>query len=156
MRWAYGIPHMCVWISVYPSTIRKCFFSNMSWWIFVILEHNDHQVGNNRGHLGSLFKYAQNASSSTWFSRFWWNLGEEILSQWFFRGVQEFLIGGHLGVIWGHCWRSNFKQPLQTIQCVGLGQPSKSVHGDLFIRPVVMGSKVRKVHICFYEGSKFE
>ena len=88
-----------------------------------------------RGHLGSLFKYAQNASSSTWFDRFWWNLGEEILDQRFFRGVQEFLIGGHLGsfgvTVEGQILNSLLQQ-IWLCQCVGLGQPSKSVHGDLF------------------------
>ena len=29
--------YRCVYLSVYPSTIRKCFFSNMHWWIFMIL-----------------------------------------------------------------------------------------------------------------------
>ena len=63
--------YRCVYLSVYPSTIRKCFFSNMPWWIFLILGYSDHQVGgqqgcsriwgqrSSRGHLGSLFKYAQ-------------------------------------------------------------------------------------------------
>ena len=36
--------------------------------------------------------------------------------------------------------------------CVGLVQPTKSVHGDLFSRPVVKGS----VQIWFYEGSNVE
>ena len=63
----------------------------MPWWIFLILEYNDHQV---RGqlrclgtwsqrssscHLKSLFDYAQNASSA-WFDRFQWSLGESTLS----------------------------------------------------------------------------
>ena len=114
--------YSCAYLSVYLFTIRKCSFSNIHWWIFMILGHNDHQVGDNRGdqefgvkgHLGSLFKYTQYTSSSTWINRFRWNSDEEILGQRFFRGVQEFLIGGHLGVIWGHCWRSNFKQSSTT------------------------------------------
>ena len=32
----------------------------------------------------------------------------------------------------------------------------KSVHGDLFVQHVVKGSEVRKVQICFYEGSNVE
>ena len=62
-----------------------------------------------RGHLEALFEYAQNASSSTWFYRFWWNLGEEILGRRFFHGVQEILIGGHLGVCSGHFWSLSFQ-----------------------------------------------
>ena len=165
---AYWCVCVGVYLSVYPFTIRKCFFSNMSWWIFVILGHNDHQVGDNRG-------------------------------------VQEFGVKGHLGVIWGHCtntlktllhlhdsidfdetWvkrsvaRGSFGvfrnfwsevilgsllegqilnsllQQIWLCQCVCLGQSSKSDHGDLFIRPVVKGSKVRKFQICFYEGSNVE
>ena len=53
--------------------------------------------------MGSLFKYAQNASSSTWFDRFWWNLGEEILGQRFFRVFRNFwseVILGSFGVTW--------------------------------------------------------
>ena len=56
-------------VSVYPSTIRKCFFSNMPQWIFVVLGYNDDQVcgaGDNRG-------------------------------------VQEFGVKGHWGVILGNC-----------------------------------------------------
>ena len=41
-------------------------------------------------------------------------------------------------------------------RCVGLGQPSKSVHGDLFVRPMVKGSNVRKVQIWFYVRSNVE
>ena len=54
--------------------------------------------------------------------------------------------------------RSNLKQPSAKLtmpvccQC----QPSKSVRGDLFICPVVKGSKVRKFHICFNEGSNIK
>ena len=53
---------------------------------------------------------------------------------------------------------SNFKQPSTTklCQCVGLGQPSKNFHGDLFVWPVVKGSKVRKVQIRFYAGWNIE
>ena len=71
--WAYAIP-MCVYVyvylSVYPSTIRKCLFSIIPWWIFMILGYNHHQVGGGGGNN---------------------------------RGVQEFGIKGHLGVIWSCC-----------------------------------------------------
>ena len=59
VQWAYGIP---MWLSVFLSVyLWKCFFSNISWWIFVILGYNGNQVGDNRDvqdfgvkcHLGS-------------------------------------------------------------------------------------------------------
>ena len=153
MRCNELMAYRCVYLSVYLFTIRKCFFSNMHWWIFVILGHNDHQVGDNRD-------------------------------------IQEFVVKGHLGVIWGHCsdmlkmlllpdsidfdetcversltWDflglfRNFwsevilgsfgvtvegqilnilLQQIWLCQCVGLGQPSKSVHGELFVRPEFKG-----------------
>ena len=148
----------------------------------------------------------ENASSRICRDGFSWYLETMIIRWGDSRGVQEFGVKGHLGVIWGHCsntvktlhlhdsidfdetWvkrslaRGSFGvfrnfwsevilgsfgvtvegQILNSLlqiwlcHCVGLGQPSKSVHGDLFIQPVVKGSKVRKVHICFYEGSNVE
>ena len=70
-----------------------------------------------RDHLGSLFKYTQNASSSTWFNRFWWNLGEEILGQIEVLSGCSGIFDGRLS--WGHlgsvlCWRSNFRQTSTT------------------------------------------
>ena len=41
-------------------------------------------------------------------------------------------------------------------QCVGQCQPSKSVYGDLFIRPMTKGSNVKKVQIFFDEESNFK
>ena len=53
----------CICVSVYPFTIRKCFFSNMPRWIFVTLGYNDFQVGGQhecsevrvKDHLGVIF-----------------------------------------------------------------------------------------------------
>ena len=112
--------YLCVHLSVYPSTFRKC-FSNMLWWIFVILQYNDHQVGDIRvvqelgvkGHLGvnwgrclNMLKMLICLHNLIEFDE---NLGEGILGWRFFRGVQEFLIGGHLGVFRGHCWSLSFQ-----------------------------------------------
>ena len=57
-----------VCLSIYLFTIRKCFFSIMHWWIFLILEHNNHQVGDNKGfqefgikgHLGVIWSHCSN------------------------------------------------------------------------------------------------
>ena len=119
MQWAYGIPMR---ICIYPSTIRKCFFSNMLWWIFLILglirwgTAGCSGISGQRssrviwGHCSNILKTLLRLHNS----RFWWNLGEAILGQRFFRNIQEVwseVILGSLGVT---VERSNFKQPSTT------------------------------------------
>ena len=70
----------------------------------------------------------------------------------FWSGV---ILGSFLVTVEGQIFNSLLQQ-IWLCQCVGLGQPSKSVHGDLFVWPVVKGSKVRENQICFYEGSNVE
>ena len=128
------------------------------------LWYNDHQVGghwgcskiwgqrSSRGHLGSLFEYAQNALrlhdsidfDETWVKRFlargsfgvFRNFWSEVMGS-FGVTVEGQIFNGLLLQIWLR-------------QCVGLGQPSTSGHGDLFVRPLVKGSKVRKVHMFLW------
>ena len=63
---------------------------------------------------------------------------------------------GHLGSLLKGKILNGLLQQNWLCQCAGLGQTSKSVNGDLFIWPVVKGSKVRKVQIWFYVGSNVE
>ena len=84
---------------------------------------------------------------------------EEILDQRFFQGVQEFLIGrsswGHLGsLLKGQILNSLLQQ--NWLSLCWSRSTIKSVHGDLFIWPVVKGSKIRKVQIWFHVGSNVE
>ena len=54
-------------------------------------------------------------------------------------------------IIWGHKVKNkghilnNVKWQNKRCQHVGLGQTCKSLHGDVFVRPTVQGSKVKKV-----------
>ena len=59
----------------------------------------------------------------------------------------------HLGLLLKGQILHSLLQQNWLCQCIGLGQPLKSVHGNLFVRHVVKGSKVRKVQIWFYVGS---
>ena len=73
-----------------------------------------------------------------------------------FRNFWSEVIWGHLGSLLKGKILNSLLQQNWLCQCVGLGQLLKSVHGNLFVRPVVKGSKVRKIQICFYEGSNVE
>ena len=122
--------YLCIWVggylSVYPSTFRKCFSSNMPWWIFVILGYNNHQVGVDntgvqdfgvKGHLGVIWDHWSNMLKmllrlhySIDFDETWVKRSLAGGSVGVFRGFWSEDILGSFGVT----VRSNFKQPSTT------------------------------------------
>ena len=160
VQWAYDIP-MCLSIRSQLENASWIYIDGFSWYLdTMIIRWGDNrgvQEFGVKGHLGSLFKYPQNTSLSTYelidFDETWVRDPWPAALSGCWGNFDQRSSWGHLGVTVEGQILNSLPQQIWLCQCVVLGQPSKNIHGDLFIQPVVKGSKVRKVHFCFYEGS---
>ena len=109
------------------------------------------------GHLGHCSNMLKKHFLIYIINRFWWYLNEEISGQRDSSGCSGSFDRSHLWVIrWSLLKGQIFKQPstskVTICQWVGLCQPLKSVHGDLFIGLVVRGQRSERLKFDSLRG----